>query len=46
MKDSFRAADYVLLFLKEFVAKYPIFSKTKFYIFGESYAGHYVPVLA
>jgi len=32
-------------FLQEFVKKYPKYHKLPFYIFGESYAGHFVPAL-
>ncbi|XP_047180597.1 serine carboxypeptidase-like [Vigna umbellata] len=33
-------------FLQEFFKAHPNFVKNDFYIFGESYAGHYVPALA
>eukprot|EP01132_Coremiostelium_polycephalum_P009094 gene9094-11145_t len=32
--------------LTQFFTKYPQYSKQDFYIFGESYAGHYVPALS
>jgi len=32
--------------LQEFFKAHPDFVKNDFYIFGESYAGHYVPALA
>merc|ERR1711907_781949 len=33
-------------FLQEFMKKYPKYHKAPFYIFGESYAGHFVPALS
>lgn len=33
-------------FLQEFVKTYPAYHASPFYIFGESYAGHFVPALA
>jgi cathepsin A (carboxypeptidase C) len=33
-------------FMQEFVKKYPKFHNNDFYIFGESYAGHFVPATA
>ncbi|KAL3634733.1 hypothetical protein CASFOL_021787 [Castilleja foliolosa] len=38
-KDNFN-------FLKKWLLKYPEFKKTKFFITGESYAGHFAPQLA
>ena len=32
--------------LKSFMMEYPEFAKHPFYIFGESYAGIYIPTLA
>jgi len=34
------------IFVREFMKKYPKYGKNKFYIFGESYGGHYVPATA
>ena len=34
------------VFLTEFLRKYPKYLKLKFFLFGESYAGHYVPATA
>jgi len=39
-----KTADDVYNFLLQFFKKYPQFSKNKFFVSGESYAGHYVPV--
>jgi len=33
-------------FIQKFFAKYPKYSKLDFYIFGESYAGHFVPAVS
>jgi cathepsin A (carboxypeptidase C) len=37
------AADEVYGFLELFLSKFPKYRKNEFHIFGESYAGHYVP---
>ncbi|KAL0487460.1 cathepsin A [Acrasis kona] len=39
-----KTADDVYHFLISFFKKYPQFAKNPFYVSGESYAGHYVPV--
>jgi len=36
----------MLEFLKQFQAAQPAFTKNDFFLFGESYAGHYVPAVA
>lgn len=38
--------DDMLDFVLGFLAKYPQYAALDFYVFGESYAGHYVPVVA
>jgi carboxypeptidase C (cathepsin A) len=45
LNDNKTAAD-VYSFLVTFFKKYPQFAKNPFYVSGESYAGHYVPVSA
>ena len=44
--DTTVAAQQMLVFLENFFALYPILQSYKFYIFGESYAGKYIPSLA
>jgi len=39
-------AQAMYLFVTEFLQKYPKYQKLPFYLFGESYAGHYVPASA
>jgi carboxypeptidase C (cathepsin A) len=34
------------LFITQFLTKYDTYQKNKFFLFGESYAGHYVPAAA
>lgn len=41
-----RTAQDSYAFLLRFFEQYPLYSSSKFYISGESYAGHYVPQLA
>lgn len=40
------AAKDVFIFLELFFQKFPKFTKNKFHIAGESYAGHYIPAFA
>merc|ERR1712190_153384 len=35
----------MLIFLLGFFKQFPQYANTKFYIFGESYGGHYVPAI-
>jgi carboxypeptidase C (cathepsin A) len=44
--NSMQAAEYMQTFLVSFFEIYSSLSQNKFYIFGESYAGHYIPSLA
>jgi len=39
-------AENMLAFLQNFYKQFPQYSKNGFYIFGESYGGHYVPAIA
>jgi carboxypeptidase C (cathepsin A) len=39
------AAGFVVQFMKLFIAHHPEFKTTKFYIMGESFAGHYIPAI-
>lgn len=39
-------AENMMVFLKTFFTDFPRFQKLDFFIFGESYAGHYVPAIA
>jgi len=41
-----RTAEDAYIFIQNFLAQYPKFRKSQFWITGESYAGHYVPNLA
>ena len=42
---SFRFTNFSTLF-QAFFKEHPQFAKNKFYITGESYAGHFIPALA
>lgn len=44
--NSMQAAEYMQTFLVSFFGIYTSLSQNKFFIFGESYAGHYIPSLA
>jgi len=46
VKTEKEVANQVYQFLEEFYKRYPEFQGRDFYIFGESYAGHYVPNVA
>lgn len=41
--DETQVSKDMYIFMTEFLNKYPKFQKNPFYIFGESYGGHYVP---
>ncbi|CAK9001766.1 unnamed protein product [Durusdinium trenchii] len=43
--DEKGVANNMLVFLQKFFAAFPQYQNTNFYIFGESYAGHYVPAI-
>lgn len=43
--DEAGVAENMLRFLQGFFAQLPQYQKTPFYIFGESYGGHYVPAI-
>lgn len=40
------SAKYFADFLAQFLAQYPKLQKSPIYLFGESYAGHYIPAFA
>jgi len=46
LNNSVQAAQYMQTFLVSFFKIYTSLVKNSFYIFGESYAGHYIPALA
>ncbi|KAI9229838.1 MAG: Alpha/Beta hydrolase protein [Piptocephalis tieghemiana] len=45
-KTSDKAAEDVFAFLQLFLHAFPDYAESPFHIFGESYAGHYVPAIA
>lgn len=44
--DETAVAEHMLAFLRNFYALFPKFSELPLFIFGESYAGHYIPAIA
>jgi len=46
VKNQSMVAVEMFTFLQKFFKAYPQFAKSKFYITGESYAGHYIPAVA
>jgi cathepsin A (carboxypeptidase C) len=44
--DEKMVGDDMFHFLQEFFQAHPEYQKQQFYVFGESYAGHYVPAIA
>jgi len=45
VQDTPSSAADVDAFLRLFFAKYTKFAKNEFHVFGESYAGHYIPAI-
>lgn len=45
VRNTVSAAKDVDAFLRLFFAKFPKYAKNDFHVFGESYAGHYIPVI-
>lgn len=45
-RDEHDVAESMLGFMQSFFAKFPRYASQPFFIFGESYAGHYVPAVA
>lgn len=46
VSDSRAASEDVLAFFQLFFKEFPEYAKLDFHLFGESYAGHYVPDIA
>jgi len=44
--DETAVAEHMLAFLRNFYAHFPKFIKMPLFVFGESYAGHYIPAIA
>merc|ERR1719336_2155989 len=44
--DESNVAEHMLAFLRSFYARFPKFLEVPLFVFGESYAGHYVPAIA
>merc|ERR1712232_826004 len=45
-RDSEAVGEKMFNFMQEFYKAFPQFQKNDFYVFGESYGGHYVPAIA
>jgi cathepsin A (carboxypeptidase C) len=45
-RNQHQVSEDLYHFLQEFVKKYPKYHKNPFYVMGESYAGHFIPVAA
>lgn len=46
VNNTTTAAEYFAEFLSEFFTSHPSLLKNPFYLFGESFAGHYIPAIA
>lgn len=46
VRESAGAGEDVWDFLQEFLKAYPGYAKRPFFVTGESYAGHYIPLVA
>jgi len=44
--DEKGVAENMYTFLQKFFQQFPQYQKTNFFVFGESYAGHYVPAIS